>query len=558
MQKSNPSLLYLNVLSSAYADWLIHLYTSPAKLLDVSRKFHCSFSEFLNYSINVYHNQKYLPCFPVDPSDHRFQDKLWSLQYPFNLYSQLFLSIENLFNDLSSNVPGVLHHHEHLVNFSGRQLLDMLAPSNFPMTNPEVIKASVEQSGMNFVNGYLNLMEDVVHNIRHQPPVGTECYQLGVNLAITPGKVIYRNQLMELIQYTSTTTKVYPQPILIISAWIMKYYILDLSPTNSMVKYLVDKGHTVFIISWKNPDAQDHNLTLEDYINLGIMDALKVVNDIIPNQKVHSVGYCIGGTLLMIAMALMSSEAKNKIESITLLAAQVDFKDAGELRLFIDKDQLEALDASMQEQGYLSGEQMARCFDMLHAKDLIWSRYIKSYLLGKRYPLSDMMAWNADTTRMPYKMHSEYLHKLYLKNELAQGKFKIRGHALLLKDINTPIIAISTLKDHVAPWESVYKIHDLTNSKVTFILTGGGHNSGIISEPGIHNRSYQILEHELTDAPLTPEAWQEQAHHVDGSWWLAWEKWLTDFAINKITPPKLGSNQYQILYDAPGCYVLQQ
>lgn len=558
MQNPKSSLLYLKVMYSAYADWLTHLCASPEKMLDVSQKFHCSFSEFLNYSVNVCNNQKHLPCFHPDPSDHRFQNKLWGEHYPFNLYSQLFLNIENLFNELTSKVPGTWHHHEHLVNFSGRQFLDMLSPSNFPWTNPEIVQASTEQHGMNFINGYLNLIEDVVHKIRHQPPVGTEGYQVGFNLAITPGKVIYRNQLMELIQYTPSTAQVYPEPILIIPAWIMKYYILDLSPNNSMIKYLVDKGHTVFMVSWKNPDATDRNLTLEDYIELGVMDALKVVGQIIPNKKIHSVGYCIGGTLLMMAMALMSSKASAKIKSITLLAAQVDFQDAGELRLFIDKDQLAALDVSMQEQGYLSGEQMARCFDMLHAKDLIWSRYIKSYLLGKRYPLSDMMAWNADTTRMPYKMHSEYLRKLYLNNELAKGIFKINGKILSLTEIKIPLFVISTLKDHVAPWESVYKIHGLTNTEITFILTGGGHNSGIISEPGIYNRNYQMLEQKITDTPLSSKMWQEQAPHFDGSWWLAWEKYLSDLAENQIPTPTLGSNQYQVLCDAPGAYVLQK
>src|SRR6185437_567782 len=486
-------LTYSKVIFSAYTDWLEHLCASPQKLSDISQECECTSQEFLNYFTNVWSDIKCSKCIPISPIDHRFKNKMWSKYYPFNVYSQLFLSYQHILNAISSNVPGVSPHHEQLVNFTLRQFMDMYSPSNFPWTNPVVVKAAVEQYGMNFIRGYKNYQEDVIHYVNHQPPAGTEEFKVGVNLAITPGKVIYQNRLIELIQYTPTTNRVYSEPILIVPAWIMKYYILDLSPYNSMVKYLVDQGHTVFMISWKNPDTTDANLSLEDYMSLGVMDAINVINRIIPNRKIHCTGYCIGGTLLMLAAALMAAQSDDRIKTISLFAAQIDFTEAGELRLFIDEEQIGAIEKIMQKHGYLSAEQMASCFSMLHAQDLVWSRYIQDYLLGARYPFSDMMTWNSDTTRLPYKMHSEYLRKLYLHNEFAIGKYKLKGQKLSIADIKVPIFAVSTVKDHVAPWKSVYKIHNLSKTDITYVLTRGGHNSGIISEPNHKDRSYQML-----------------------------------------------------------------
>lgn len=551
-------LIYSKVMYYAYTDWLEHLSTSPQKLLEISKEYECTRQAFLNYFTNIQSDIKCSKCISIGQMDHRFKDKMWSEYYPFNIYSQLFLSYQHILNEISSNVPGVSPHHEQLVNFTLRQLMDMFSPSNFPWTNPVVIKASIEQSGMNFAKGYLNYQEDVIHYLNHQPPAGTEEFKVGLNLAITPGKVIYRNRLIELIQYTPTTDCVCPEPILIVPAWIMKYYILDLSPYNSMVKYLVDQGHTVFMISWKNPDTTDANLSLDDYMNLGVMSAINVINHIIPKQKIHCTGYCIGGTLLMLASAYMAARSDDRVKTITIFAAQVDFKEAGELCLFIDEEQIDGIEKIMQKHGYLSGEQMSSCFSMLHAQDLIWSRYIQDYLLGARYPFSDMMTWNSDTTRLPYKMHSEYLRKLYLINEFASGKYKVKAQKLSIADIEVPIFAVSTVKDHVAPWKSVYKIHNLSKTDVTYILTRGGHNSGIISEPNHKDRSYQMLEHKKLQKPLTPDVWQEKAPQYDGSWWLAWEEWLSNLSGAKVALPSMGSADYKIICDAPGTYVLQR
>jgi len=544
---------------SAYFDWLTHLRNSPDKrmrLINEVVKRNLQFMSYLSHSCSGKQCER---CMELRESDHRFQNELWN-KLPFDICSQFFLLHEKAWDEATQNIQGVSKHHLNLVNFLTRQVLDIFAPSNFPFLNPEVIQATIEQSGNNLINGFNNWVEDISRHINKQPPVGSEAFEVGKNVAITPGKVVFRNHLIELIQYTPTTSKVYAEPILIVPAWIMKYYILDLSPNNSMVKYLVDKGHTVFIISWRNPDSEDRNLTMDDYVNLGFMEATNAIQHIVPQQKIHSVGYCIGGTLLIIAAAALAKEKDNRLKSITLFAAQIDFKDAGELLLFIDDSQLSYLEDIMWEKGYLDGSQMAGTFSMLNSVDLIWSKNILNYQLGKRRSLNDLMAWDSDTTRLPYTMHSEYLRKLFLNNDLVEGHYTMNGMTLSVEDINIPIFAVSTLKDHVAPWESVYKIHFFTDTDITFVLTNGGHNSGVVNEPGHPGRGYQLMEHKKDENNISPEDWQQNAPHYDGSWWPAWQEWLANCSGEMVLPPSMGNPKqgYKIICDAPGTYVLQK
>jgi polyhydroxyalkanoate synthase len=344
-----------------------------------------------------------------------------------------------------------------------------------------------------------------------------------------------------------------------VPAWIMKYYILDLSPQNSLVKYLVDHGHTVFMISWRNPESKDRDLGMEDYLKLGVMDAIKAVSAISPKRRIHAVGYCVGGTLLAIAASAMARDFDDRLKSMTLFAAQTDFTEAGELMLFIDESQVTCLENMMWEQGYLDAAQMSGAFQLLRSNDLIWSRLVHEYLLGQREPLTDLMAWNADSTRLPYRMHSENLRSLFLNNDLFEGRYRVDNRPISLEDIRVPIFAVGTVRDHVAPWRSVYKISLLTDTDVTFLLTSGGHNAGIVSEPGHPHRSYQCATR-LADAPyIDPDTWQAETPTQEGSWWPSWQAWLAEQSSGREVPPSIGAPDcgYPLICDAPGTYVLQ-
>jgi polyhydroxyalkanoate synthase len=351
-----------------------------------------------------------------------------------------------------------------------------------------------------------------------------------------------------------------PEPVLIIPAWIMKYYILDLSPHNSLVRYLTEQGFTVFMISWKNPGPDDRDLSMEDYRNLGALAALDAVNAIVPARKVHAVGYCLGGTLLAIAAAAMARDRDERLATVSLFAAQADFTEAGELTLFINESQLSFLEDMMWEQGFLDTKQMAGAFQMLRSNDLIWSRAVRDYLMGERQPMTDLMAWNADATRMPYRMHTEYLRRLFLDNDLAEGRYQAGGKPVALTDIRVPLFAVGTELDHVAPWQSVYKFHLLTDTEITFLLTKGGHNAGIVSEPGHPHRHYRVSTQPSDGHYIDPAVWLAETPTTEGSWWPEWSRWLAAHSGESVAPPATGAPQagYAAICDAPGSYVQQQ
>ncbi len=545
-------------LMSAYFDLLAHLAISPGKQAQLLEKAMCDLTEFNLYVTRATLNSSIKPYIEPPPQDHRFQSPEWQ-RAPFNLFYQSFLLIEQWWHDATTHIQGVSCHHQGVASFVARQLLDTFSPSNFIATNPEILDATIRQGGSNLIRGMMNFFEDWERATSCKKPVGTEAFEVGGNIAITPGKVVYRNRLIELMQYIPTTETVYAEPVLIVPAWIMKYYILDLSPHNSLVKYLVERGHTVFMISWKNPGPEDRHLSMEDYRTLGVMKAFEAVAAIVPGQKIHAVGYCLGGSLLYIAAATMARDGDKRLKSMTIFAAESDFTEAGELMVFIDDSQVTYLENIMWYHGYLDAKQMAGAFQLLHSNDLIWSRLVHDYLVGERASMIDLMAWNADTTRMPYRMHSEYLRKLFLDNDLAEGRYEVGGMPVALSDIRVPIFAVGTENDHVAPWRSVYKVHLLVDTDVTFVLTTGGHNAGVVSEPGHPRRSYQIATKKESEKYIDPQTWHAGMQKQDGSWWPAWQDWLVDHSSGRMPLPSLGASErgYPPLDDAPGTYVLE-
>lgn len=545
-------------LRMAFDDWATHLSLNPAEQLKLLQLVVQSVQQWTHYVAQA-QTKKCKPCIEPMVHDTRFAHPSWQT-WPFNAISQSFLLTQQWWHEATTGVRGVSPHHESVVNFAARQCLDMVSPANFVMTNPEVLERTQKTMGTNLRQGFQNWLEDVQRWQAGQPPHGAEAYQVGRNVAITPGQVIYRNHLIELIQYAPSTAQVHPEPVLIVPSWIMKYYILDLSPHNSLIKYLVDQGHTVFAMSWANPGSDDRDLDLDDYWRMGVMDALEVVCAVVPRHAVHAVGYCLGGTLLAIAAAAMARAADHRLASMTLLAAQTDFTEPGELELFIDDSQVAHLEDIMWDRGYLDSTQMAGAFQWLNSNDLIWSRMLKDYLLGERAPMSDLMAWNADGTRLPYRMHAEYLRRMFLKNDLASGRYPVNGKPVALTAIQCPIYGIGTVRDHVAPWRSVHKLHLLTNVDTTFVLTSGGHNVGIVNPPGVPGRSYQVLTR-LHDGPyLDPDAWLQAAALHEGSWWTHWQAWLQAHSGPAGELPGMGAPDMGLspLGDAPGRYVLEK
>ncbi len=530
---------------TSYFSWLAQLSQSPGTLLRLA-------TYPLRHWGNTFHNLT-TQVQPRNGKDVRFQTDNWS-NYPWRLWAEQFLLLEEWFLQ-TTKVPGLPIHVKRTVAFGIKQMLDALSPSNFVLTNPDLFQETIRSHGENLIHGTELAIQDFVEKITGSPPAGVENFIPGKQVAITKGKVVYSNHLIELIQYEAQTKTVYKEPILMLPAWIMKYYILDLLPENSLVNWLIKQGHTVFIVSWRNPNSEDRDLGLDDYYRLGAMAAIDAVSKIIPQTKIHLLGYCLGGTLAMLTAAAMANNNDQRLKSLTLLAAQGDFTEAGELLLFITKSEVSFLKNMMWEQGYLDTKQMAGSFQMLRSYDLIWSKMVQDYMHGKQRGMIALLAWNSDATRMPYKMHSEYLEKLFLNNDFAEGRFSLEGRHIVAKNIQLPTFVVSTEKDHVAPWKSVYKTHLLLNSDITFVLTSGGHNAGIVSEPGREGRSYRISERAKNDSYIDPKTWLEETPLHQGSWWVAWQKWL----VNQSSPIMVNPPQMALkLPPAPGKYVLQK
>jgi polyhydroxyalkanoate synthase len=538
----------------AWSDWAMHLGRAPGRQLELVERAQANWTKLAQYSFGGLFGQTPEKPFRPGPYDTRWSHAGWD-KTPFALWQQGFLAVQDWWHAATSDLRGLHLQNAQRTGFMMRQLLDTVSPANFPLGNPEILEKVRQTGGRNLVDGAAQYLDDARHLLAQEHRPVPEAFALGRALACTPGSVVYRNELMELIQYGPTTNKVRPEPVLIVPAWIMKYYILDLSPENSFIRWLVGEGYTVFCISWCNPTAEQADLSLEDYRKQGILQALDVINRIVPDQKVHANGYCLGGTLLAIAAAAMARDGDDRLASVTLMAAQVDFVEAGELLIFLDESQVAFLEDMMWSQGYLDRPQMSGAFAAIRSEDLIWSRAVRRYWLGEPDLPTDMAVWVNDTTRMPARMHSEYLRGIFLENRITAGRFAVEGRVIALKDIAVPMFVVGTETDHIAPWRSTYKTALFTDCDLTFLLTKGGHNGGILSEPGHRNRHYRIGRRAPGAHYIGPDAWLTAQDPHPGSWWPEWSDWLSAHSGDLVVPPRKGASA--ALAPAPGTYVLQ-
>ena len=559
-------------LNLSAADWLMHVAAAPGKRRELAR-----YALHLNNRVaaSTFKQEQAVQDESAGETDRRFRSAGWS-QWPYRTIKESFKASEEWWSS-AVQVEGMTRHNQQMVNFFARQWVDALCPANWPWCNPEVLAKARDTKGQSLRDGQKYLWQDlgrlaqqwVETPVEKLPPLE---FEVGKDVAVTPGKVVFRNHLIELICYTPKTATVHPEPVLIVPSCIMKYYILDLSPKNSMVRYLLEQGHSVFIVSWRNPTAEDHALKIEDYLSSGVLAAMAAVQSRSGAQRIHAMGYCLGGTYLAIVAATLGRLARQKkrerseqekalipeqlpeLVSVLLLAAQTDFTEPGELGVFIDEDQLATLRQRMQRKGYMSGQDMGSSFQFLSSREQVWSRSMRRYWLGEPEAGFDLMSWNSDQTRLPAAMHTEYLSSMFLENALARGQYRFAGAAVALMDIAVPLMVVATTKDHVAPWRSVYRIHLQTSAPVTFVLAAGGHNAGIVSEPGRPRRSYQISTETDEQVWTDPDEWAATTPVVQGSWWEAMHAWLKQHSGERVAPPAI-KPEY-VLADAPGDYVM--
>ena len=493
------------------------------------------------------------PVIAPQPGDRRFRDREWQENQIFDFIKQSYLLTTNWLQNTVAHVEGLDPRSRRRIEFYTKQFADAIAPTNFVLTNPEVLRVTLQSNGENLVKGLNNLLEDLDRgqgqlSIRQS----TDVFKVGENIATAPGKVVFRNALIELIQYEPTTKEVHERPLLVFPPWINKFYILDLRPENSFIRWAVAQGYTVFVTSWVNPDAGLARKAFEDYMREGIFAAVDAVGKATGIKDPNVIGYCIGGTLLTATLAYMAAKGDNRIHSATFFAAQADFSESGDLQIFIDDVQLEALEEQMEAAGgVLEGNRMATTFNMLRANDLIWSFVVNNYLLGRDPMPFDLLYWNSDTTRMPEATHLFYLRKFYKENALAKGNLELGGVKLDLSKVKVPMYFQSAREDHIAPYRSVYKTTQLVRGPVRFILAGSGHIAGVINPPAA--RKYQYWTNDKL--PPRVEDWLAGAKEHPGSWWTDWEAWLAPLSGEKIPARKPGDGKLKPLCDAPGTYV---
>ncbi len=542
-------------IGKAFFDLTTRMMADPFKLAEAQMKLWQDYLALWHGSVMKMMGQNAPPVVSPHASDKRFKDEAWEKHFLFDYIKQSYLIAARHLHEVVGSVEGLDEQTTKKVNFFTRQFIDALSPSNFMLTNPEVLRETVESGGQNLVKGLKNLLEDLERGEHKQLRIkmtDLEAFRLGENVATTKGKIIYQNDLMQLIQYQPFTAEVYRRPLLIIPPWINKFYILDLREENSLIKWAVDRGHTVFVISWVNPDEKLAHKNFEDYLLEGPLAALDAIEKVTDEKEVNAIGYCLGGTLLAAALGYMTARQDQRIASATFFATLIDFSDPGELGVFVDEQRVDALEKRMEERGYLEGSEMATTFNLLRSNDLIWSFVVNNYLLGKDPFPFDMLYWNSDSTRMPATMHSFYLRNMYIKNLLIQpGGLTLAGVPIDLAKVKTPVYFLSTVEDHIAPWKSTYAGACLFSGPVKFVLGGSGHVAGVINPPFANKYGYR------TNAKLSPDAdtWLQGAKQNEGSWWTDWDRWVTKYAGDKVPARIPGEGKLKPLEEAPGSYV---
>lgn len=547
-------------ITTAFMQLFEKMLGNPAKLWEMQMQWWQDYFTLWNETAKSFAGGQSTPVAKADPKDRRFKDKAWQDNVLFDFLKQSYLLAAEHMQQMVEDTEGLEPHTRQKIEFYTRQYVDAMSPSNFLLTNPEVLRATLESGGENLVNGLENMLDDLKRG-KGQLRISmtdNDAFEVGRNLAVTKGSVVYQNELMQLIQYEPLTEKAHKTPLLVIPAWINKYYILDLKPENSLVKWLTEQGYTVFIISWVNPDEKLSRKTFEDYLEQGPLAALDAIEKATGEKQVSAIGYCLGGTLLSCTLAyLHAKKQQDRILSATFLTTMVDFSDAGELSVFIDEAQLQALEQKMQKQGgMLEGRDMAVTFNMLRANDLIWSFVVNNYLLGKDPFPFDLLYWNADSTRMPAVMHSFYLRNMYQQNKLVQkGGITLLGVPLDLSSITTPCYILSTREDHIAPWKATYKATQLYQGDVRFVLAASGHIAGVVNPPAKDKYCHWTLEGDHGSLPKKPDDYLASAKEHAGSWWPDWLKWQLPHNGGQVPARKIGAGALKPIEPAPGSYV---
>ena len=543
-------------IAQAFMDMMAKLLANPYKLAQAQMNLVWDYFSLWQHSMMRVAGLSAAPVAAPEKTDKRFKDEEWEEHFLFDFIKQSYLIAARHIHDTVSGVDGLDDQTQKKVNFYTRQYIDALSPSNFAMTNPEVFRETVKSHGQNLLKGLNNLLRDVEEgggNLRVKM-TDTSAFELGKNVATTPGKVVFQTEMMQLLQYTPSTDKVLKKPLLIVPPWINKFYILDLREKNSYIKWCVDQGHTVFVISWVNPDERLAAKSFDAYVKEGVVAALDAIEQQTGEKEVNAAGYCLGGTLLATTLAYLAAKRQKRIASATFFTTMTDFTDPGELGVFIDEGQVTSLEKKMFERGYLEGSEMAGTFNMLRANDLIWSFVVNNYLLGKDPFPFDLLYWNSDSTRMPATMHSFYLRKMYMENRLIEpGGIEIDGTPIDLGKIKTPCYFISTIEDHIAPWKSTYMGARRFGGPVRFVLGGSGHIAGIVNPPAANKYGYWL--NSAAKLPETADAWFEGSQQNPGSWWTDWQAWLTAHDGEQVDARDPAKGKLKALEEAPGSFV---